>query len=57
MTFSEALIQTLTTSIKNQGNKPLTTLHLLNIVKLCDKMVENESVKQDELIDEILNNL
>lgn len=38
----DKLIEVLEQSIKKNGEKPLTNLHLLNILKIVEKINENE---------------
>jgi hypothetical protein len=44
-TFLELLITVLTASIKKHGSKPLTTLHFLNMCKMCLRIIQKDSEK------------
>jgi len=52
MKFAHILAEILEKGIEKNGNKPLTTLHLLNIVKLCIKIEEKRCYKSEKLIEE-----
>lgn len=43
----ETLIEVLEASIKKNGEKPLTNLYLLNILKMVEKKIEKE-VERDQ---------
>lgn len=52
MGFAYLLAEILEKGIEKNGNKPLTTLHLLNIVKLCIKIEGQRCYKNEKLMDE-----
>lgn len=54
MKFAYRFIDVLTKSIEKNGNKELTTQHLLNIVKLCVKSIETEENEHQEILDEAM---
>lgn len=51
-TFLELLITVLTASIKKHGSKPLTTRHLLNICKMCLRIIQKRQERDDKLLEE-----
>lgn len=54
MEITDKLIEVLTNSINKNGNKELTTLHLLNMLKLSVKLHNQEVEAFDQLCDEAL---
>lgn len=52
MDITNKLIQVLSNSIKKNGNQPLTTQHLLNILNYSVRSVEAEQEKIDKELDE-----
>jgi hypothetical protein len=51
-TFLELLITVLQASIKKHGSKPLTTRHLLNICKMCLRIIQKRQERDDKLLEE-----
>ena len=54
MEFAYKLIEVLSKSIDKNGNKELTTQHLLNIVKLCVKSIETNEERHQQMLDEAM---
>lgn len=54
MKFAYTLIEVLSKSIEKNGNKELTTQHLLNIVKYCVRSVEKDEERHQHGLDETL---
>ena len=54
MEFAYKFIEVLSKSIEKNGNKELTTQHLLNIVKLCVKSIETHEVRHQQMLDEAM---
>lgn len=57
MGFAYKLVDVLTKSIEKNGNKELTTQHLLNIVKLCIKSIEIDEEKHQQMLDDALTEI
>jgi hypothetical protein len=56
----ELLVKIFAASVKKHGDKPLTTLHMLNILKMAlraVKMKEFEQMKMEEAEEEMLNEI
>jgi hypothetical protein len=49
--YMEKLIEILEQSVKKNGVMPLTNEHLLNILKMVDKQLEQEEYEQDMIFD------
>lgn len=54
MEFAYKFIEVLSKSIEKNGNKELTTQHLLNIVKLCVKSIETNEERHQQMLDEAM---
>lgn len=54
MEFAYKFIEVLSKSIEKNGNKELTTQHLLNIVKLCVKSIETNEERNQQMLDEAM---
>lgn len=54
MEFAYKFIEVLSKSIEKNGNKELTTLHLLNIVKLCVRSIEIREEEYQKMLDEAM---
>ena len=52
--FAYKFIKVLSKSIEKNGNKELTTQHLLNIVKLCVKSIETNEERHQQMLDEAM---
>lgn len=50
----KTLINILERSVNNNGNKVLTTQHLLNIIKLAQRIDENQKDELSKKLDEAL---
>lgn len=57
MEFAYKFVEVLTKSIEKNGNKELTTQHLLNIVKLCVKSVEIDEERHQQALDGALTEI
>ncbi len=57
MEFAYKLIDILSKSVEKNGDKPLTTLHLLNIVKMCVKSVEEDEIRLQDNLDQALTEI
>lgn len=57
MEFGEKLLSILEKSIEKNGNQPLTTQHLKNIVNLCIQSIQKDKDKIQKDEDEILMEL
>lgn len=57
MEFSYKFIEVLSKSIEKNGNKELTTQHLLNIVKLCVKSIETHEERHQQMLDEAMTEI
>ena len=57
MEFAYKFVKVLTKSIEKNGNKELTTQHLLNIVKLCIKSVEIDEERHQQVLDDALTEI
>lgn len=51
--FPCRVIEILEKSIQRNGVKPLTNLHLLNIIKLCVKSIDDEEEELRQRLDEV----
>ena len=57
MKFAYKFVEVLTKSIEKNGNKELTTQHLLNIVKLCIKSIEINEEYHQQILDDALTEI
>jgi len=57
MEFAYKFVEVLTKSIEKNGNKELTTQHLLNIVKLSIKLVEIDEKIHQKVLDDVLTEI
>jgi hypothetical protein len=57
MEFAYKFIEILSKSVEKNGNKELTTLHLLNIVKMCVDLVESDQETHDKRLEQIINEI
>ena len=57
MEFAYKFIEVLSKSIEINGNKELTTQHLLNIVKLCVTSIEVDEERHQQMLDEAMNEI
>jgi hypothetical protein len=54
MIYTYKLIDVLEASIKKNGNQPLTTQHLLNILKYAAKSISKDEEEHEKIMDEAL---
>ena len=57
MKFACKFIEVLSKSIEKNGNKELTTQHLLNIVKLCVKSVSIDEQMHQQMLDDAMTEI
>ena len=57
MEFAYKFIEVLSKSIEKNGNKELTTQHLLNIVKVCVKSIEIDEERHQQGLDDALTGI